>query len=218
MSEETSQRLSRAIDMLRTGSLEEAVQELENLVKSAPDCIEAWYNLGYAYSLSDRPEDALIAYDEGLAIDNMIFELWFNKATVLYEMRDFKAALTCYEKAVEIRPDDPEAWNNLGNCHSRLGEGKKAIEAYTRAVALKPDYAEAFYNKANAHFIEGEHERAVAYAEVAVELDPNLARLVNEWIHVSRAHIAAEQDHKEYEKRKEKRGPRRFKDLGAQLP
>ncbi len=218
MSEEISKRLSRAIEMLRIGSLEDAVHELESFVKDTPDCIEGWYNLGYAYSLSDRADDALKAYDEGLAIDNMIFELWFNKATVLYEMRDFKAALSCYERAVEIRPDDPEAWNNLGNCHSRLGEGKKAIEAYTRAVALKPDYAEAFYNKANAHFIEGEHERAIAYAELAMELDPDLGKLVNEWIHVSRAHIAAEQDHKEYEKRREKRPPRRYKDLGSQLP
>jgi tetratricopeptide (TPR) repeat protein len=143
----------------------------------------------------------------------MIFEVWFNKATLLYEIRDFKAAIECYEKAIEIKPDDAEAWNNLGNCHSRLGEGKKAIEAYTRAVALKPDYAEAFYNKANAHFIEGDHEKAIAYAEAALELNPSLAKLVGEWIHVSRAQVAAEREQEEYEKRSKGR-PKRYKDLG----
>ncbi|MEM2143107.1 MAG: tetratricopeptide repeat protein [Candidatus Thorarchaeota archaeon] len=205
-------RLEMIVKALETGRVESAVEDLESLVKEYPECVEGWYNLGYAYSLLDRLDESLRAYNEALAIDNMIFEIWFNKGNVLYDMRDFKGALDCYLRAVEIRPDDAEAWNNLGNCYSRLADGKEAIKAYSRAVALKPDYAEALYNNANAHFIEGDHERAVAYAELALSLNPTLKPRVDEWIHLSRAQLESKRWEDSPDSRKES-GPRRYKGI-----
>ena len=198
----TDQQIAEAVALIQKGMSKEAVDVLEKYLKKHPESIEGWYNLGYAFATLDKPQDALKAYDEALAIDNGIFVIWFNKGTVLYEMADYEKAKECYEEALEIDSEDAEAWNNLGNCHSRLAEGRKAIEAYTRAVALKPDYAEAFYNKANAHFIEGEDEKAIAYAELAEELNPSLVPRVDQWIRVARNRLAAKSDHDEYERRK----------------
>jgi tetratricopeptide (TPR) repeat protein len=153
-----------------------------------PDSIEGWYNLALALAASEKHDAAIEAYDEALAIDNMIFELWFNKATVLYDIADFEGAKKCYEEALRINPEDAEAWNNLGNTFSRLADGASAI---TRAVAIRPDYAEAFYNSANAHFIEGDDERAIACAEAALELDASLIKRVSQWIYVSRDRLAS---------------------------
>ncbi len=194
--------ISKAIQLIQESSFKDAVALLQQFVKEHPESLEGWYNLGYALSHDDSLEAALTAYDEALAIDNMIFEIWFNKGDVLYQLADFKNAKECYQKSVELNPDDAEAWNNLGNCHSRLGEGSDAIVAYTRAVAIRPDYAEAFYNKANAHFVEEDDEHAIAYAELAVQLDSELIPLVRQWIQVSRDRLAAKREHKEYEKRK----------------
>ncbi|MBE0525314.1 MAG: tetratricopeptide repeat protein, partial [Candidatus Thorarchaeota archaeon] len=135
------------------------------------------------------------------AIDNFIFEIWFNKGAVFYALKDFENARDCYDEALDINPDDAEAWNNIGNCFSRLADGQKAIEAYTRAVALKPDYAEAFYNKANAHFIEEDDEKAIAYAELAIQLNPDLNNLVSQWISVSRDRLASKKDEEEHLKK-----------------
>ncbi|MHA2085742.1 MAG: tetratricopeptide repeat protein [Candidatus Thorarchaeota archaeon] len=201
MSADSNNQLAIAINHIETGSYTKAVEILEAFLKEKPDSLEGWYNLGFALMQLDKDEDAIKAFDEGLAIDNMIFELWFNKGTALYHLADFKGAIECYEKALELQPEDAEAWNNLGNCYSRLAEGKEAIKAYTRAVALKPDYAEAFYNKANAHFIEGDDEHAITYAELAIELDSALIDRVSQWIEVSRGRLAAVKAEIKYEQK-----------------
>ncbi|MHA1588741.1 MAG: tetratricopeptide repeat protein [Candidatus Thorarchaeota archaeon] len=206
MSRNSDDQITSAVELIQAEQYKEAVELLETYLKGNPDSLEAWYNYGCALMGIDRLEDAVKAYDEALAIDNMIFEIWFNKASSLHELADFKKAKECYEKALEINSEDAEAWNNLGNSHSRMGNGRAAIEAYTRAVALKPDYAEAFYNKANAHFIEQEDQHAIAYAEVALELDSSLETRVSQWIHVSRARLVSAQDQREYHRaRKEKK-------------
>ncbi|TXT56028.1 MAG: hypothetical protein BAJATHORv1_30412 [Candidatus Thorarchaeota archaeon] len=204
MSKEKESRLAHAIELINGNSIDQAIIELQKLVKDYPEFLEGWYNLGYSLSVVNRNEAALKAYEEALSIDNQIFEIWFNKGTLHYEIREFKKAIECLEKAVEIKDDDAEAWNNLGTAYSRLGNGEKAIEAYTRAVALRPDYAEALYNKANAHFIEGHHERAVAFAELAMQLKPSLTSKIKEWLHISREHLAAVEAESEFEKKASK--------------
>lgn len=201
MNSDGNNQLANAINHIESGSFTKAVEILESFLKDTPDSIEGWYNLGFALMELDQEEEAVKAFDEGLAIDSMIFELWFNKGTALYHLADFKGAIDCYEKALELQPEDAEVWNNLGNCYSRLAEGKKAIEAYTRAVALKPDYAEAFYNKANAHFIEGDDEHAITYAELAMDLDPALTDRISQWIEVSKNRLAAVKAEIEYQQK-----------------
>ncbi|MGY5860838.1 MAG: tetratricopeptide repeat protein [Candidatus Thorarchaeota archaeon] len=211
MRRKSDDHIASAVSFIQAKQYKEAIDLLEPYLEGNPDSLEAWYNYGCALGAIDRQEDAVKAYDEALAIDNMIFEIWFNKAASLYGLADFKKAKESYEKALEINPEDAEAWNNLGNSHSKMGNGHEAIEAYTRAVALKPDYAEAFYNKANAHFIEQEDQRAIAYAEVALELNPSLETRANQWIHVSRARLASAQDQREYDEAK--KGKKKISDL-----
>jgi tetratricopeptide (TPR) repeat protein len=201
LTENDTDKLQEALNLLEEGLTKKAIEVLRGLVEERPDLIEGWYNLGFALTEDEQYEEAVKAYDEALAIDNFIFEIWFNKATALYEMRDFEAARECYEEALEINPDDAEAWNNIGNCHSRLTDGEAAIEAYTRAVALKPDYAEAFYNKANAHFIEEQDEKAIAYAEMAVQLNPELGKRVGQWINVARNRLTSRKDDAEHKRK-----------------
>ncbi|MHA2118479.1 MAG: tetratricopeptide repeat protein [Candidatus Thorarchaeota archaeon] len=191
MANDNEEQLPRAVSLIESELYDEAVALLRKFLEESPDSIEGWYNLGFALSNSGKEEEAVEAYDEALAIDNMIFAIWFNKATLLYDMADFDGAKECYEEALRIDPEDAEAWNNLGNAFSRLADGASAIEAYTRAVAIRPDYAEAFYNSANAHFIEGDDERAIACAEAALELDASLIKRVSQWIHVSRDRLAS---------------------------
>jgi tetratricopeptide (TPR) repeat protein len=201
LTENSTDRLQEALNLLGEGLVKKAIEVLRGLVEERPDLIEGWYNLGYALTEAEEYEEAVKAYDEALAIDNFIFEIWFNKGAALYAMSDFEAARDCYEEALEINPDDAEAWNNIGNCHSRLTDGEAALEAYTRAVALKPDYAEAFYNKANAHFIEEQDEKAITYAELAVELNPELSKMVSQWINVSKNRLASRKEDAEYKRR-----------------
>jgi tetratricopeptide (TPR) repeat protein len=205
MAMDNGNQLVRALSLIESELYDEAADLLRIFLDKHPESIEGWYNLGFALASSGNEEEAVKAYDEALAIDNMIFEIWFNKATALYDIADFEGAKKCYEEALRIDPEDAEAWNNLGNAFSRLADARSAIEAYTRAVAIRPDYAEAFYNSANAHFIEGDDERAIACAEAALELDPSLEKRVNQWIHVSRDRLESTRTSLERSKRREQK-------------
>ena len=48
MSENRTERLQEALQLLESGMKSEAIEILKELVKDMPDKIEAWYNLGYA--------------------------------------------------------------------------------------------------------------------------------------------------------------------------
>ncbi len=100
MSRNSDDQITLAMNLIQAGQHKEAIELLETYLEGNPDSLEAWYNTGCALGAIDRHEDAVKAYDEALAIDNMIFEIWFNKAASLFELADFKKAKECYEKAL----------------------------------------------------------------------------------------------------------------------
>ena len=90
MSDNSAERLQEAIKLLESGLNAEAVKVLQELVKDRPDMIEGWYNLGFALNEIEEYEEAVKAYDEALAIDNFIFNIWFNKGNAHYALKDFE--------------------------------------------------------------------------------------------------------------------------------
>ncbi len=88
---------------LRRGDVQAALMELEagrRIYPTAP----LWLAFGAAYEKADRPDDALRAYDEALALDARQVTALVRSAKLLDRGGDPSAALDRLERAAEIDP------------------------------------------------------------------------------------------------------------------
>ncbi len=137
-----------------TGRHEEAVSRLrESIEHSDPldsHVRKAYALIGRSLALSGRPEDALSAYEEGLAAVGDDPELRFNAAMALSELGRFAEAKAQYERVSPLPPDRFSSMDigvlsfkrdhNLAVVHLALGEYARAKSLLMGAIAASPGF------------------------------------------------------------------------------
>ena len=99
-----SPELLKAIDLLAQGKAAEAIPVLEKLTVDAPT-EEAYFALGNAFALVNKPDRAVGAFEDGAAKFPLSARLW-NGAAVVYERRmDVARAISLYRRALAIDPN-----------------------------------------------------------------------------------------------------------------
>jgi predicted O-linked N-acetylglucosamine transferase (SPINDLY family) len=132
------------------------------------------FNLGSALQQLGRFDEALTAYNNGLALRPDAAEAFNNRGNVFQALRRFDEALASYDRAIALRADNPQAHNNRGNALQALERHEEAIASYNRAVALKPDYALAFLSRGDALQNLQRHEEANESYLKALAINPYL--------------------------------------------
>ncbi len=67
---------------------------------------------------------------------------------LLYDRRRHHEAIVHWERATALAPDSSIAWRNLGlACHNVLGDSRRARDCYDRALAAKPDDARLLHER-----------------------------------------------------------------------
>lgn len=105
---------------------------------------------------------ALQKYDQVLAIDAGIAEVWANKGLVLHELDRHKEALAAFEKAASLKPRLLTPQLFIGLERLRFGEPRKAIGPLTAALEIDPGNVQARYALANARSGLGEFSQSIA--------------------------------------------------------
>ena len=67
LTDKNSTVIQKAVTLIGEGLFKEAIEELRAFLKTNPESIEGWYNLGYALTEIEELEEAVKAYDETLA-------------------------------------------------------------------------------------------------------------------------------------------------------
>ena len=130
--------LLQGIDLLQAdeGALARPIwKSLANVVNAGDDLIEALEtsNLDWAEEILDR----LDGVHPGCPF------VYFNKAFVVHQRGDKKAALRLYERAVDVAPNLEFLWMRLGEVSEELGRTRQAIAAYRKAQALLAPHPQA---------------------------------------------------------------------------
>ncbi|MEM9174062.1 MAG: tetratricopeptide repeat protein [Myxococcota bacterium] len=76
---------------------------LEKVVERVPSDAEAWFRLGNAYSRTDRPRDAVRAYQQAVLKKNDHERAWYNLGIVQTRI----AANSFLEMSASLDPEDP---------------------------------------------------------------------------------------------------------------
>lgn len=138
--------VSRSYYLLQLEKFDEALLLIEQgLNDEEGKFINAFYtNKAFALSNTDKKEDALKAYDDGLEIFPADASLMVNKAILLEELERYDEALKLYKKAVFLNPMEKKTHIRLGQMCYRQHNFTQALMSFNFAILLDPDGSNAF--------------------------------------------------------------------------
>ncbi|WP_454761965.1 O-linked N-acetylglucosamine transferase, SPINDLY family protein [Caulobacter segnis] len=168
-----------AFDLYKAGRLAEAAALCERLVVAAPS-VEAWHILGVARLGLERPEEALVALDAGLALDSKRPGLLSAKALVLNSLARDAEAVVAGRAALAVDHDNPPVLGALAVSLQRLGGFQEALAVLDHLVQASPGDAKALASRAALLSLLNRPADAARDLEAVMEIDPLHPRLAGD--------------------------------------
>jgi arylsulfatase A-like enzyme/Flp pilus assembly protein TadD len=177
------QRLERAILSTDAGRPEDAVRELEALVREKPHFSPAYIYLAQIHMAGNRMDEALRTMDDGVRANPEDYALLAEYGKALVRGGRPREAEGILNRAVALIDFDPDSWVGLGRARLATGDAARAGEAFERALALDPSSAPTHAEAAAFRmglYLEGDKnasdlEQAIAHFEKTIALDASLS-------------------------------------------
>jgi len=134
---------------------------------------EARFLRGDALRLLERHAEAVVAYDEAIALRPDDPQAWNHRGIALQELGEDAEALASYDQALRLRPDSAAALANRSAALRGLGRMEEAIASARRALALDPDNLGAHSSLGQSLRILGRIDEALVHFEATIALTPD---------------------------------------------
>ena len=125
-----------------------AINSCNKALEISPGDGETNFYIGYAYTLSNKPDEAAKYYPKAVA-----------------GLEDF----------TKNNPDYSDGFYLLGNAYTSNNEFEKAVESYKKSIDLTPRFAKARYNLGSIYKYLKKDELAVSEYNALLQIDPVLA-------------------------------------------
>ncbi len=159
----------------KKGMRDEALQELEAMLKKAPDDYRVLTALGVV-NAHIKTETALSYLSKAVEKNPDYFPAWFEMGLIYEDTETFDDATKAYSRALEANPRSAQAHNNLGYSYKERHFYQYAVGEYLKATELIPDNAGYYYNLGNAFTHQEKIDDAFYAYKKALELDPKFAK------------------------------------------
>ncbi len=153
---------------------DEAIEMLQNLLKTQPDYYEASIVLGEMLCDQERFKEAASVYQDALKYRSFDFELYYNLGIVYTRLNDFQQAKEMYERAAEINAMLYEVNYNLALIAMIQKELDQAQEYFEKCLYDEELEPMAYYNLAKIAVLKGDKARGITFLNKAIELDSSL--------------------------------------------
>lgn len=95
-------------------SQEQAIEYLEQSVKSDNNDAQSWYLLGRCYMSQSKYSKAYEAYQQAVYRDGRNPTFWCSIGVLYYQISQYRDALDAYSRAIRLNPYISEVWYDLG--------------------------------------------------------------------------------------------------------
>lgn len=143
-------------ELLREGSIDEAIEELERVCLVQPDNPYALYFLGNAHFEKGHYEKALKAYVTALERQPEYLGAMVGAGHALRMLGRSEQALRMARQALARAKDDPDAHYLMGVVHFQRGEGAAAREHLERFLESRPEIEAALEVEGMLQVLRGE--------------------------------------------------------------
>ena len=148
----TDKAIAKAVSLQEQGNEEEALKIWRGIADAFEEvdrelAARAWFSVGYLFSLQEKREDAVVAYDQALLLEPELAEAYNNRGAEKSDLSRYEDAIDDYDQAIQLKPNYVEAYYNRGIAKGNLGRHEDAIDDYDQAIQLKPDLAIAYLNR-----------------------------------------------------------------------
>lgn len=168
-----------AVDAMRAGRDDEAIQKFNEIVLKVPTCGDCYYNLGVAYAKRGQFADAEAAFVKATEISPDSAEAYTGLANVYNAQKKFDQAQQASAKAAELTSaggaggGSAEALYNQGVIFWNAGKFAEAKEQFEAAVNADPKLAMAHYQLGMAALNLGQIPEARKAFDAYLQVEPN---------------------------------------------
>jgi tetratricopeptide (TPR) repeat protein len=166
------QQLQAALALQRRGALAEARRVCEQILRQAPQHVDALHMLGLLAAQAGDPAQAVPLLRKAIKLDPTAAAAYNNLGAALSALGRFREAVASFDKVTALLPNYAGGHCNRANALRSLGRAVEALAGYERAITLKPGYAEAHNGLGNALCDLGRPGDALAHYQQAIALNP----------------------------------------------
>ncbi len=146
---------------------------VKQYLKKYPGAAVLHMLLGAALSDQSRFSDAVVSYQQALALDPNYAEAHTNLGATYRSQGLMNEARACHERAIALNPNFAAAHYNLGIALDELGMTREAIKANRRAIELQPSMPSAYFNLHTLLIDAKNMTPAIESLKKAIEFAPN---------------------------------------------
>ena len=176
-SDPNREAVMKAADLLSEEKIEEAISNLQDILKKTPNDVNAMRYLARAYRQGEKnlqDAEALLRTAVQQAPD--FTPGWFDLASLL--MRDkIMEAIAAYEKVIQLDPENAAAWGGLGSAYGLAMYPDKSAEAYEKSIELKPDVPNVLMGHGHALKTLGNQTGALESYRTAIKNKPDFGEV-----------------------------------------
>jgi tetratricopeptide (TPR) repeat protein/capsular polysaccharide biosynthesis protein len=164
--------IRRGMQLQQDGRLTDAEEVYLEVLRSDPQCADAWQLLGVIALQIQDAAAALPLIARAIELDPSQAHYFNNLGNALFAQKKLDDAEAMYRQAIALAPTYPEAVYNLGNTLQILQRYEEALVCYERAVELKPDYPDALFSAAGLFQARGDYPTAQQWYGRLLEMAP----------------------------------------------
>lgn len=156
----------------------EGVKHYEKAIAIYPEFFNPHIDLGKAYLLVNRLDDAARIYLKAAKMDTTYYDSWFQAGGIFVQLQKYPEAIICFEKVISKDSSYLQAYNSLSEVYFRQKNYEKAIDINLRAIELFPGNYDPVVNTGKTYFTMGDKANALIYFEKAYLINPNDRNLI----------------------------------------
>ena len=156
----------------KTGKTSQAIAELNQGLKLAPNSEAGYVRLGIAYTDAGQQEEAIAAFKKGIEVNPYYWGSHNELGRAYFSIGENEKALAEFQRVTELEPDNVTGWNNVATTYERMGQYPESIPAYQKSIQLAPTWL-AYCNLGYVYTILKQYPQAIDSLEKSVALGPN---------------------------------------------
>ncbi|MGE0636397.1 MAG: hypothetical protein AB7G44_02860 [Bacteroidia bacterium] len=157
---------------------EEGVKHFERALEIYPEFFNPMVDLGKAYLLLDRFDDASTSYLKAYQLDSTYLDALLQAGGIFMKTNKLQQAANCIETVIRKDNKHLQARTTLSEVYFRQNEIEKSIELNKKTIELFPAIYGPVVNLAKIYFATGDKNNALIYFEKAYKINPSERNLI----------------------------------------